>query len=75
MVLPRVVRSKLGLAPGVRLVCEVKGDSIVLTPQGAPTRAKEYVVDPISGLRVAKRPMGSETVSSDMVKELLKRFP
>lgn len=75
VVLPRLVRSKLGWAPGVRLVCEVRGDSIVLTPQGVPNRVKEYVVDPISGLRVAKRAMDSETVSSDMVKELLVEFP
>ena len=75
MLLPRLVRSKLGLAPGVRLVCEVSGNSIVLTPQGMPNRAKEYVADPISGLRVAKRAMDSETISSDMVKELLEEFP
>ena len=75
VVLPRLVRNKLGLTPGVRLVCEVSGNSIVLTPQGVPNRVKEYVVDPISGLRVAKRAMGSETVSSDMVKELLEEFP
>ena len=75
VVLPRLVRSKLGLAPGVRLVCEVRGNSIVLTPLGVPNRVKEYVVDPISGLRVAKRAMCSETVSSDMVKELLAEFP
>lgn len=75
VVLPRLVRSKLGLAPGVELICEVRGDSVVLTPQGVPTRIKEYVIDPVSGLQVAKRMMGSDPVSSEMVKELLEEFP
>ena len=75
VVLPRLVRSKLGLAPGAELLCEVRGDCVVLTPQGVPNRIKEYVTDPVSGLRVAKRMMGSDLVSSEMVKELLEEFP
>lgn len=75
VVLPRLVRSKLGLAPGVELLCEVRGDSVVLTPQGVPKRIKESVTDPVSGLRVAKRRIGSEPVSSELVKDLLEQFP
>lgn len=75
VVLPRLVRSKLGLGPGVRFVCEVRGESVVLTPQGVPRCLKEYGVDPVSGLRVAKRSSGAEPVTSEMVKGLLEEFP
>ena len=75
VVLPRLVRSRLGLAPGVRLRCEVRGESVVLTPQGVPRRNKEYVVDPLSGLRVVKPSPVHEPVTSEMVKELLEEFP
>lgn len=75
VVLPRLVRSKLGLAPGVRLRCEVRGESVVLTPQGAPRRNKQYVLDPLSGLRVVKQSPAREPVTSEMVRELLEEFP
>ena len=75
MVLPRLVRNQLGLEPGTRLFCEVRGESIVLTPKGVPARQKEYVVDEISRLRVTKKPSGVELVSSEWVKKLAAEFP
>ena len=74
VVLPRMVRTQLRLAPGVKLVCEVRGDSIVLTPQSKQS-SKEYVIDPISGLRISKRRPRGERVSSDMVRKVLEEFP
>jgi AbrB family looped-hinge helix DNA binding protein len=75
VVLPRLIRSTLGLAPGTELRCEVKGDSVILTPQGVRKKRREHVTDPVSGLRVTKSEPGAERVSSEMVKALLEDFP
>jgi len=75
VVLPRLVRSKLRLVPGTRFVCEVKGESVVLTPESSSRIAKVYVTDAMTGLRVTKRQAGVEPVSSEMVKALLEDFP
>lgn len=75
VVLPRIVRSKLHLAPGTKLLCEIQGDSVVLTPEHPRSPDKEYVADPLTGLRVTKRPEKSELVTSEMVKALLADFP
>lgn len=75
MVLPRLVRSKLHLAPGTRLVCVIQGDSVVLTPEHPRHFLREYVIDPITGLRVTKASKGSEPVTTEMVKTLLEDYP
>ena len=75
VVLPRLVRAKLNLAPGAKLNCEVQGDSIVLKAQSPISRAHETIVDEISGLRVTKRNYGDALVTSDMVKAILADFP
>ena len=75
VVLPRIVRSKLHLAPGTKLLCEIQGDSVVLTPEHPRSPDKGYVTDPLTGLRVTKRPEKSELVTSEMVKALLAGFP
>jgi AbrB family looped-hinge helix DNA binding protein len=75
LVLPRLVRIKLGLAPGARLLCEVRGNSVVLTPQGRTANRTGYGVNPVSGLRVARQSAGAEPVSSEMIRKLLEEFP
>ena len=75
VVLPRLVRSKLRLAAGMKLVCEVRGNSVVLTPKYPGTLPKEYVTDSLTGLRVTKSREGFEPVSSDLVRALLEEFP
>jgi AbrB family looped-hinge helix DNA binding protein len=75
VVLPRLVRSRLHLAPGTRLVCEVQGDSVVLTPEHPIRREREYVTDPATGLRVTKAAGDAELVTSEMVKALLEDYP
>jgi hypothetical protein len=55
-------------------MCEIRGGSVILTPQS--TRgSKEYITDPVSGLRVSKRKPKAEAVSSDMIRKLLEEFP
>jgi len=75
VVLPRLVRSRLHLTPGTRLVCEVRGDSVVLTPEVPIRREREYVTDPTTGLRVTKAAADIEPVTSEMVKALLEDYP
>lgn len=75
VVLPRLIRSKLHLAPGTRLVCVIQGDSVVLTPEHPRRFMREYITDPLTGLRVTKASPGSEQVTSEMVKTLLEDYP
>lgn len=75
VVLPRLVRSKLHLAPGARLVCEIEGDSVVLTPERPRHLGREYVTDPLTGLRVRKASNDSEPVTTELVKRLLEDYP
>ncbi len=75
VVLPRLVRSQLHLAPGTRFVCVIQGDSIVLTPEHPHRFSREYITDPLTGLRVTKAATDSEPVTTEMVKALLEDYP
>jgi AbrB family looped-hinge helix DNA binding protein len=75
VVLPRLVRSKLHLFPGTKLVCEIQGDSVILTPERPRLFIKEYIIDPQTGLRVTKAFHDSEPVTSEMIKTLLEDDP
>ncbi len=75
VVLPRLVRSKLHLAPGTKLLCEVRGDSVILTPEHPRRQQREYLTDPLTGLRVTKAAEASEPVTTEMIKTLLVDFP
>lgn len=75
VVLPRLVRSKLHLAPGTKFICEVQGDSVLLTPEKRNAFVREYITDPLTGLRVTKAAVGMEPVTSDMIKTLLEDYP
>jgi len=70
-----MVRSKLHLAPGTKLRCEIQGDSVVLTPEVPQRHSREYVKDPLTGLRVTKASNHSEPVTTEMVKKLLEDYP
>jgi AbrB family looped-hinge helix DNA binding protein len=75
VVLPRLIRSALHLAPGTRMNCEIQGDSIILTPESSAKVVREYVTDPVTGLTVRKAPAGAEPVTSEMIKRLLEDYP
>ncbi len=75
VVLPRLIRSRLHLAPGARLVCEIQGDSVILTPERPHRFVREYVTDPLTGLRVTKATNESEPVTTEMIKTLLEDYP
>jgi len=70
VVIPKPVREKLGLKPGLQLEISVEGDRIILKPVKAPpneifVEAGPEVTEPI--LMEVKR-------SSDKVRELLKEL-
>jgi AbrB family looped-hinge helix DNA binding protein len=75
VVLPRLVRSKLHLATGTKFLCEIQGDSVVLTPEQPRRAVQDYVTDPRTGLRVRKAPENSEPVTTEMIRSLMENFP
>ncbi len=54
VVLPSLVRNQLRLAPGTKLFCEIRGDSVILTPEHLRRSVREYTIDSLTGLRVTK---------------------
>ena len=74
VVLPKQARLRLRLRPGVKLVCEVKGDSLVLTPEQPAGELPRLIQDPKSGLRITKSPAGMQVTSQD-VRAALLGFP
>ncbi len=75
VVLPRQVRSILHLSPGMKLICEVQGDSVVLTPEHPQRQAREYVTDQLTGLRVRKAVDMVAPVTTEMISALLEDYP
>jgi len=71
VVLPDSIRNKLKLVPGIKFICEIRDDSIVLTPERpAPLvreSVREYVTDPLTALRVRKAAAGRTPVTSEMI--------
>jgi AbrB family looped-hinge helix DNA binding protein len=66
IVLPKKARTRLHLRPGARLVCEVKGDSIVLTPENPTTEQPKLITDPKTGLRITRSPSQTKVTSADV---------
>jgi len=75
VVLPRLARSRLRLAPGTKFDCEIAGESILLKPRIPKQSAPLHVKDKISGLRVTKATKREAKVTGAMVRELLSEFP
>lgn len=74
VVLPKQVRSRLGLRPGTRLSCRIRGDSIVLTPEDPVAGKSRQVRDARTGLLITKAPPQVE-ITSDGVRAALLDFP
>lgn len=66
IVLPKKARTRLHLRPGARLVCEVKGDSIILTPENPSTERPKLITEPKTGLRITKSPSQTKVTSADV---------
>ena len=74
VVLPKHARTRLQLRAGVKLVCRVQGNSIVLTPEHPVSERPRLVCDPKSGLRITKSPPETK-VTNDDVRAALFDFP
>lgn len=73
--LPQSARRRLGLTPGARFDCRVKGSDIILTPQSAVVGKPQLVRDKLTGMIVTKASAGSPRVTSEQIRELLSDFP
>lgn len=74
VVLPKQARTRLQLRPGMKLMCKVQGNSIVLTPESIRTERSRLVEDPKTGLRITKSPSEVQVTSQD-VRAALLDFP
>lgn len=74
VVLPKQARIRLRLRPGMRFLCKVQGESIVLTPEHPCRERPRLVDDPKSGLRITQSPADTKITSND-VKSALLDFP
>ena len=74
IVLPKEARTRLQLRPGVRLICRVEGESIVLTREQPRESQVERFRDRTTGLVVTRSPKHVHVTSAD-VRASLVEFP
>lgn len=74
VVLPRAVRSKLGLQPGTQFDVSTSGEKVVLVPRIRLGMAK-LVRDRKTGLPTLIPPRGTPAMTSEAVREALADFP
>jgi len=75
VVLPSLLREKLGLQPGDALDVRLEGEAIVLRPRRARRRKAKIITDPRTGLAVLTAGPGAPKLTSGQVKEILSDFP
>jgi len=75
VVLPGVLRRKLGLHPGDPLEAQIEGGRIVLTPQRRRRHKIRILIDPITGLPGLSAGPDAPVLSSRDVQEILANFP
>jgi AbrB family looped-hinge helix DNA binding protein len=73
VVLPSVLRRKLGIEPGDPLEAEIEGKRIVLTPQRKARRKLRLETSPETGLTVIST--GGPKITSQMIHTALEDFP
>lgn len=75
VVLPSLLRRKLGIRAGDPLEVNVQSGSIVLSPRKKkPLRAK-IITDPVTGLPALTAGKDAPILTSEMVYEMLADFP
>lgn len=65
---------RLHLRAGVKFVCQVQGQSIVLTPEHPVSARSRLITDPKTGLRITQSPAETSVTSAD-VRAALLDFP
>lgn len=74
VVVPRSVRSKLGLEPGTQFDVRTDGDNVVLAPR-TRRKAARLKRDPKTGLPTFVVPAGTPDLTSQFVRNALADFP
>jgi AbrB family looped-hinge helix DNA binding protein len=74
-VLPAPLRQRLGIRAGDALDIAVEKDRIVLTQSSKPKYEARIVKDPVTGYIAIDLGPDAPTLTSEMVRELLKDFP
>jgi AbrB family looped-hinge helix DNA binding protein len=75
VVLPGLLRRKLGICAGDALVAKIEAGRIVLIPQRKKPLKAKIVSDPITGLPVLQVGANAPVLSSKEVREILVDFP
>jgi antitoxin PrlF len=75
VVLPRPIRSKLGLRAGDELEAEIENGRIVLAPRRRRAKKARIKTDPITGMAVLDAGPDAPKLTSKEVEEILASFP
>lgn len=75
VVLPSSTRRRLGLKPGDKFSCAVRGGEIILTPSAAVIRKPRLRKSKLTGLVYAEGEPGAPKVTSAQIRAFLADFP
>ncbi|HYK34802.1 AbrB/MazE/SpoVT family DNA-binding domain-containing protein [Alloacidobacterium sp.] len=75
VVLPGLIRRRLGIRTGDSLDASVENGRIVLAPQTKRARRARITKDPLTGLPVLDAGAGAPALTSKEVEEILASFP
>ena len=75
VVLPGVLRRKLGLHSGDSLEAHIEGGRIVLTPSVPHRHKTRIMTDPVTGLPALSAGPDAPVLSNPEVQEILANFP
>ncbi len=68
LVIPLAIRQRLGLSAGDRLLCDVDGDRLILTPDDKAAASMRMGED---GLPILSAPTGAPQMTPELVRDLL----
>ena len=75
VVLPKNLRTRLGLRSGTKLDCRIKDGAIVLTPQDEPAARTRLVREARTGLYITRSSKAGPRVTSEQVRAAMDEFP
>ncbi len=66
VLIPKQVRAQLQLHPGIQLICQIDGYSIILTPEPRRQKRSRLILDPATSLRITQSPIGVKVSNEDV---------
>lgn len=73
--IPASLRRRLGIKVGDRLTADIKGGSLVFSPQKKDAIKTRIIKDPVSGFPVLDSGKDAPVLTSEMVRDMLADFP